>query len=175
MESFFDLIRQRESCRSYWNQPVENEKLLNCLEAARLAPSACNGQPWHFTAVTDAQLVSKIAKCTQGMGMNAFVSGAPVLVVVQQEPSNLQGRLGGAVTKRDFSSIDIGLAVSQFCLAATEQGLGTCILGWFDEAAIQQALSANQHIRLVIALGYPDSQQPREKKRKDFWQIVSLR
>lgn len=170
---YFELIARRESCREYRAQPVEREKLLRCIEAARLAPSACNSQPWSFVVVNDPALSSRLAKCTQGMGMNRFTDQAPVFVVVIEEKATLSARVGGAVKSQQYAPIDLGLAVGQLCLAATAQGLGSCIMGWFEEQKIKTLLGIGREkrIRLVVSLGYPARQQPRPKKRKPMAEI----
>lgn len=176
-KAFWELIEQRESCRNYdENRPVEREKLLNCLEAARIAPSACNSQPWFFHAVTDAARIEEIRKSVQERGMNKFASKCPVLVVVTEEYAQLSPCVLEHVKRQDFASIDIGLATAQFCLAATAQGLSTCILGWLDEPKIQRIMEfpETRRVRLVLALGYAADDSHREKKRKAFDEMAAI-
>lgn len=177
MTDFFTLIQQRESCRNYNGNPVEREKLAACLNAARLAPSACNSQPYHFTAVLEPGLVSRVAACTQSMGMNKFTSQCPAFVVVTEEKANLSARIGALVKSQEYASIDIGIATAHFCLAATEQGLSTCILGWFDEKTVKSVLNipSKKRVRLVIAVGYAATGALREKKRKPLEELAEFR
>ena len=176
-ENYFDLIARRESCRAYAPTPVEREKLLRCLEAARLAPSACNSQPWHFTAVTEPSLVKSLAPCTQGGAMNRFTSQAPAFVVVTEEQANLTARLGEKIKDQQYAQVDIGLATAHFCLAATAQGLSTCILGWFDEDKVRELLSIPKakRVRLILCVGYAQTDEIRPKKRKALEDIAAFR
>lgn len=169
MNDFFTLIERRESCRDFDPaRPVEREKLDQLLEAARIAPSARNSQPWRFLAVLNAALLEKLRPTTQGQGMNAFVSNAPVLVAVAEEAQDAVAAIGARIKRQDFRSVDIGLATSQLCLAATSLGLSTCILGWFDEDEVKRLLDVpqNRRVRLIIAVGYARTDAHREKKRK---------
>ena len=84
--NFLEIAKNRQSCRSYdLNRPVEQEKLDAVLEAACLAPSACNAQPYHLT-VCRGEAAKAAAKACQGMGMNKFASQAPVLIVISEQP-----------------------------------------------------------------------------------------
>jgi len=175
--NYFDLIAQRESCRNFDpERPVEREKLIRCIEAAQIAPSACNSQPWHFHAVTDPARVAALRKTVQGLGMNRFADDCPVLVVVTEETAKLAARIAEHLKKQEFASIDIGIATAQFCLAATAQGLSTCIMGWLNESAIREILGFenSRRIRLVLALGYAKDDTLRTKKRKAFDEMATL-
>ncbi len=136
---FQELILQRQSVRRYQDKTVEPEKLEQCLEAARLSPSASNSQPWTFLVVNESETLKKLAPLTSGPlnSFNQFVAQAPVVVLLILEKPKLLTELGGRLKKKRFPLIDIGLAAGQFCLQATELGLGTCMLGWFDEAAVK--------------------------------------
>jgi nitroreductase len=166
---FSELAKIRQSDRKYLPGPVEKEKIRKCLDSVRLAPSACNAQPWKFIIVDDPKLKEQIADSAASLGMNKFTFGAPVMVVVVQEKKNILSYLGSTVKKKDFSLLDIGLAVSHFCLQAADLGLGTCIIGWFDEKRIMKLLNidSSKRIQLLISLGYPDT-QTRNKTRKPF-------
>lgn len=130
---FSELVNKRQSDRQYQQKPVDKALLLQCLEAARVAPSACNSQPWKFVVVDEPSLVSEMASAAAGMGMNKFAFQAPVIVAVVLEKMNLTARIGSVIKDKEYSLLDIGIAVEHFCLQASELGLGTCILGWFDE------------------------------------------
>lgn len=171
-----ESIHRRESCRAYADRPVEREKLTECLECARLAPSACNSQPWRFVAVTNADLLARLRPLLQRLGMNRFVDGCRCLVVVCEEPATLSAKLGGDLNRQAFAPIDVGIAAAHFCLAATERGLSTCILGWLQKDKIRAllGLSAASQPRLVIAVGYAATDALREKKRKPFGEVVQF-
>lgn len=171
----YQAIRQRESCRAYDSaRPVEDEKLQRLMEAARLAPSASNGQPWRFVAVRNQALLSQLAPLAKGPGFNNFVKEAPCLIAVWEAPSNLSARFGARQKQQDYSSVDIGLAVGQLCLAATAEGLSTCIIGWFDEPGVKALLDIPeaQRLRLIVAVGYAKDQPLRPKVRKPMAEIV---
>lgn len=174
MENYFDLIQSRESCRNYAEKPVEKEKLLACIEAARIAPSACNSQPWSFVVVNNPELSPKTAKCLQDGGMNKFTENCPAFIVVIEEQATLKSRVGGAIKHQDFRSIDIGLATAHLCLAATEQGLSSCIMGWLNENKLKELLSIpkSKRIRLVVSVGYAADGKLRTKVRKSMDEIV---
>lgn len=140
--SFLDLALRRRSTRSFTNDPVAREQIERCLEAARLAPSAGNGQPWRFVVVDDPELRAAVAAAAKSeiLGINRFVPRAPVLVAVVMEPTRAYVRIGGALKGQDYRPFDIGMAVMQFCLQAEEEGLGTCIIGWFDEGKVRRLL-----------------------------------
>ena len=171
---FSDLAKLRQSCRSYNPQkPVEEEKINAILEAARLAPSACNGQPYHFT-VCRGDVARDVARATMGMGLNRFAADAPVLIVISEEPYVKTAALGAKVKGNDYRSIDIGIAAAYLTAEATEQGLGTCILGWLDDEKIRAICSLEHPVRLVITVGYPKDDDPlRNKKRKPLDELVS--
>lgn len=175
MTSFFELIKRRESCRKYAQRPVEREKITACLEAARLSPSACNSQPWHYYVVNDVNLVSQIAGSVQGMGMNRFANDVPVFLVVTEEKVTLSGVVAKRFKGQEYAQLDIGLSVAYFTLAAAELGLGSCILGWYDEKMIKEILKlpAEAKLQLVLCLGYPKDESPRLKARKPLDEIVT--
>lgn len=173
-----DLIQQRQSVRRYGDKPVEKDKLERCLEAAWQAPSACNAQPWRFVVVDDAELVKKVAKETWDRiaSFNRFAEKAPVIVVVTIEKSSFIPKVGSWIKDKEYPLIDIGISAEHFCLQATEEGLGTCMIGWFNEKPIQKLLNipAKRRIGLIITLGYPpDDYKLRMKIRKELKEVVS--
>ncbi len=173
--NFTEIAENRQSCRAYdISRAVEQEKLDRVLQTARLSPSACNGQPYHIT-VCKAEAAKKVAKATQGMGMNKFAADAPVLLVLSEKPYVASAALGAKVKGNDYRSIDIGILSAYITAEATAQGLGTCILGWFDDAEIRKICALDGAVRLVITLGYPkDDDKLRTKKRKDIGDLVSV-
>lgn len=170
---FQNLIRQRESCRSYdESKPVEEGKLQAVLEAVQLSPSACNGQPYHLS-VCKGEKAKEIAKATQGMGMNKFASQAPVLIVISEMPYVKTAALGAKLKGNDYRSIDIGIAAAYLTAAATEVGLSTCILGWLDDMKIREICNLKGAVRLVVTLGYAKNNTIREKKRKSMKELIT--
>ena len=173
--NFTEIALTRQSCRSYDPcRVVEKEKIDAILAAARLAPSACNGQPYHFT-VLRGDIAREAALLTRGMGgMNKFAVDAPVLILVSEMPYVKSAALGAKVKNNDYRSMDIGIAVAYLTAEAAALGLGTCILGWFDDEKLRALCGIEHPIRLVITLGYPgEKDQLREKKRKDMNELVS--
>lgn len=171
----FKLIAQnRQSCRSYDpTKAVEKEKLDAVIEAARLAPSACNAQPYRITVCTD-NAAKEVAKATQGMGMNKFATQAPVMIVLSEGSYNTTAAAGSKIKKNDYRSIDIGILTAYITAQATSLGLSTCILGWLDDKQIRKICSLDSPVRLVIALGYAsEDDKLREKKRKQIDELVN--
>ena len=171
---FSTIAKNRQSCRSYDpDRVVEREKLDAILESARLAPSACNGQPYHLTVCT-GETAKEVARATMGMGMNKFAIQAPVMIVISEEPYVKSAAVGAKLKHNDFRSIDIGIAAAYLTAEAAAQGLGTCILGWLDDQKIRDICELSSPVRLVIALGYPSADDTlRTKKRKDLSQLVT--
>ena len=171
---FLTIANNRQSCRSYdESRPVEQEKLDAILEAVRLAPSACNGQPYHLT-VCQGETAKEVAKATMGMGMNKFAAQAPVLIVISEMPYVKFAALGAKAKKNDYRSIDIGIAAAYLTAEATAQGLGTCILGWLDDEKLRKICSLEYPARLVITLGYAkEDDMLRAKKRKSLDELVT--
>lgn len=203
---FLELASRRQSTRKYdINRPVEPEKIERIIEAARLAPSACNAQPWHFVVVNKAELMDKavdaISNPAEGetqpvhfvivdepelknkvadaasarlLGMNHFTKQAPIHILLVEEKVNLSSGIGGVIKDKHFAYVDIGIAASHICLAAEAEGLGSCILGWFNESKIKKLLNIPDSKRVIldILIGYP-AQELRPKKRKSIDEIVS--
>ncbi len=164
-----DIIHKRQSTRNYLPDPVKREYLEKCLEAARLAPSACNSQPWHFIIVDEPVLKKELTeKIFSGpYAMNNFAKQAPVIAVIISEKSTFMAKIGGYFRGTAYYLIDIGIAVQHFILQAAELGLGTCWIGWFNESQAKKILKIprGKKIDCVISLGYP-MEDLRPKKRK---------
>ncbi len=176
---FGKLLRVRQSVRKYDDRPVEGEKINSLIEAVRLAPSASNSQPWKLIIVDDPELKDKVARATfsKAISFNKFVVQAPVLAVLAVEKPKLVTQIGARIKRIDFPLIDIGIAAEHFCLQAAELGLGTCMLGWFNEKRIKELLRIPRPIRigLVITLGYPADNSPlRAKSRKKMNEMSSF-
>ncbi len=168
-EKFLELIRTRQSDRKYSDRPIEKEKIDRIIEAGRMAPSACNAQPWKFIVVSDSELRSRIAEAASAklLGMNSFVDQAPVLIVVVREQPNMSSKVGATIKNKDYSLIDVGIASENICLQARAEGIGSCMIGWFDEKMLRSILNIpkSKRVELIITLGYSLSEK-REKKRK---------
>ena len=173
--NFTEIALERQSCRAYQSEKeVEKEKLDRILETARLSPSACNGQPYHITVCT-GESAKTVAKAVQGMGMNKFASDAPMMLVISERPYVKTAALGAKVKGNDYRSIDIGILAAYITAEASAQGLGTCILGWFDDKTIREICQLDSAVRLVITLGYPkEGDKLREKKRKSLDELVDF-
>ena len=171
-----ELIKNRQSDRKYGEKPIEKEKLDRIIEAGRMAPSACNAQPWKFIIVTEPDLLAKLAEASSAklLGMNGFVVQAPVLLVVVREMANFSSRIGAMIKRKDYSHIDIGIASENICLQAEAEGIGSCMIGWFDENMVRKTLGIpkSKRVELIITLGYSISEK-REKKRKPAELTVS--
>ena len=171
--NFMEIAQTRQSCRAYdETRAVEAEKIHAMLEAAQLAPSACNGQPYHFT-VCRGNAAQEVAKATTGLGMNKFAAQAPVLSVVSEKPYVKSAAMGAKVKGNDYRSMDIGIAVAYLTAEATAQGLSTCILGWLDDEKIRKICGLDQPVRLVITVGYAKDETVRPKKRKELSELVT--
>ena len=171
--NFMEIAQTRQSCRAYdETRAVEAEKIHAMLEAAQLAPSACNGQPYHFT-VCRGNAAQEVAKATTGLGMNKFAAQAPVLIVVSEKPYVKSAAMGAKVKGNDYRSMDIGIAVAYLTAEATAQGLSTCILGWLDDEKIRKICGLDQPVRLGITVGYAKDEAVRPKKRKELSELVT--
>ena len=171
---FYELITKRQSERQYDSRPIEPEKIMQCIEAARMAPSACNAQPWKFIVVDEPELKKQLASAAAGMGMNKFAFDAPVIVAIVLEKPNAMSKIGSVLKGKEYTLMDIGIAATHFCLQATDLGLGTCIIGWFDEKKVRKLLHIpkKKRIPLLLTIGYT-SNEARKKQRKELNTIYS--
>lgn len=169
---FLKLAAERRSIRKYKNTPVERAKLDLCLEAARLAPSACNAQPYKFVVIDEPALKEKFCAAAFS-GVYAackFAASAPAMVAVVSGKGKVSAWLGNQVQDTNFRLMDIGIAAEHFVLAAAEQGLGTCWLGWFSAKGAAKALGlgSGKKIEVLLSVGYPDeAPAPRPRKKKE--------
>ncbi len=173
---FKSLVLARQSDRSYLDQPIEKDKLASILECARMAPSACNAQPWHIIVVDNPEIKNKVADATSEklLGMNHFTKQAPIHLVIIEEAANLTSNFGSWVKRKHFPLIDIGIVAEHICLAAASEGLGSCMIGWFDESKVKKILNipSSKRVLLIITLGYA-AKETRTKIRKPIDKIVS--
>ena len=176
--NFTEIAKARQSCRKYDNtREVEEEKLQAILEAARLAPSACNSQPYHITVCRGEAAKAVAAETTDiAFNINRFAGDAPVLLVISEEDYSAKAALGAKLKHNDYRSIDIGILSAYITAEAAAQGLGSCILGWLNDAEIRAALDLDGSVKLVITIGYAaDGDKLRSKKRKSIEELVSVK
>ena len=176
---FQELIQKRQSVRKYSTKPVEKEKIEQLIEAVHISPSACNSQPWRIIIVDNPELKNEVAKATfnTAITFNKFAIEAPVIAVLVIEKAKLIAQIGGSIKNQEYPLYDIGIAAAHFCLQATDLGLGTCMIGWFDEKKIKQLLKIpeSRKIGLVITIGYaPEEYKMRQKIRKTTKEICSF-
>ena len=157
-------IRKRRSIRRYLDTPVEDEKLQQVLEAARLAPSARNRQEWKFVVVRDQAVKDKLAESTK----HKFIATAPIIIAGV-------GLTPDSVMRCDVptDAVDLAIAMANITLAATSLGLGTCWIGGFEQDLAREALGVPEKYKIVelLSLGYP-AEQPEERSRKELSEIV---
>ena len=175
---FGEIVLKRYSCRSYdTDKPLEREIIEEIVEAGRLAPSACNSQPWKLIVVDEPELIKDVAKTTQSalLGINKFTPDVKAFIVIVKEARAFSEKVAQIMKHRDYVPYDIGIISATMCYKATELGVGSCILGWYDGAKIQEILNVPQSksVELVIALGYPNTEEVPQKRRKDKDVILS--
>lgn len=175
--NFSDLVKQRRSVRDFITRPVEREKIMMCLEAARLAPSACNSQPWKFIVVDDLNVKQELCDAAfSGLyTINSFCRKAPVIVVIVSEKSNFMERIGGMFRGTQYYLIDIGIAGEHLVLQAEDLGLSTCWVGWFDEKAIKKVLNipSDRKVDILIAMGYCSETKVISEHNREFMNKVA--
>ena len=174
--NFTEIAKNRQSCRSYdATRQVEEEKIEAILEAGRLAPSACNSQPYHIT-VCEGEYAKIVADGITGMGMNKFAHDVPVMLVISEDSYSPTAAIGAKIKKNDYRSIDIGILAAYLTAEAAAQGLGSCIIGWLDSKRICDKCGVKGAVRLVITLGYAKDGDPlREKKRKSHDELITIK
>ncbi len=172
---FSDIIIKRQSCRKYdSSRKVEDSKLEKILLAARLSPSACNSQPY-FITVCKGKMAKAVAAETQKMGRNGFTADADIMLVLSENDYNERAGKAAAEMGNDFRSLDIGILCAHITAAAAEEGLGSCILGLFDNDNIKKLCSISGDVRLCISIGYPASDDVlRDKVRKPHDEIIKI-
>jgi nitroreductase len=174
MSDFLDLSQRRQSCRNFAEKPVEHEKLVNCVEAGRLAPSGCNSQPWSFVVAESPEIVAEVAKCGQQNGMNPFLTKAGAFIVILEEHAVLAPSIRKILDSQYFAKGDLGAATLQVCLEAETQGLGSCIIGVYDREGLSKLLDipVEKQFGALIAIGYAADDTVRPKIRKPLEEIA---
>ena len=175
--TFLELAKKRQSDRKYTDKPVEEDKLMRCIEAARIAPSASNSQPWTFVVADDPETVKQLGKAAHGPlgSFNTFADKVPIIVTIVLEKPKKLTELGSRVKNKEWPLIDIGITAEHFCLQAAEEGLGTCMLGWYDEKKVKKTLNIpkDKSVALLITVGHtPEGYKHRKKLRKSLGEIV---
>ena len=163
-----DVIQTRRSVRKYKEDPIPEKALMRVLEAARLAPSGSNMQPWKFIIVKDKALKEKLAQASAGQ---FFMAEAPVIIVGCGFPDNCYARMGRYMKSW---SVDVTIALEHLILQAQEEGLGTCWIGSFEEEEVKAILNIPENVKVLALtpLGYPD-EIPRFRGRKSLDEIIS--
>ncbi len=165
---FMATVANRYSCRKYLSTPVRREEILKVLESARLAPSACNKQPWQFIVADNKELCSEIATCYD----REWAKTAPAFIIACGIHNEAWHR---ACDGKDHTDVDLSIAIEHICLAATTLGLGTCWVCNFDTDRLQSVLNLPNDMEAIalIPIGYPDNNVTTpEKKRKEIEEIV---
>lgn len=165
---FYEVVRRRRSVRAYRPDPVEEEKLERVLEAARLAPSAANRQPWHFLVVRDAALRARLLEAYS----QEWFAAAPAIICACARPSEAWRR----GDDKSYADVDVAIAMEHLVLAAAAEGLGTCWIGAFKPDVLREVLALPAELEPVALtpLGYPD-QEPHATPRKPLDEIVEYR
>jgi len=173
---FQQLVRSRRSIRRYLDKQVEREKVLTCIEAARLAPSADNVQPWRFLIIDDPELKTRFAEeVFSGIYfISRFAAQAPVLIMILARLDIIANRIGKQIQDVSFYLIDIGIAGEHIVLQAEELGLGTCWIGWFNARKARKFFKIPRKYKIVslLAMGYFEKKPSKEKKRKRLEEIA---
>lgn len=176
MKSLDQIIAARRSVRAFRkDRAVPKEYIEAMAEAARLAPSACNSQTWRFIAVTDANVIDRIRQeAMRPVIPNKWLSQAPLLMVGCARLDIVANRIGAKVTGTEYYQIDMGIAMEHMVLKATEMGLGTCWIGWFNEDKIKAILDIPRGVKVpaLLAVGYPADEAPGKRSRKSMEKIL---
>jgi nitroreductase len=175
-KEFLELATTRQATRGFLDKRVEQEKLDKIIQVARLAPSACNSQPWKMYAVSSPDMVKKVTDCFQGENRNTFTSTATAVVVISEVmPENLKPDVVKKYGLDHFVKYDVGELLAYITLSAKTLGVDSCIIGWMDSEKLKSVLNAkdNEVFGTAVVLGYSDAPL-REKSRKPLAEIVEF-
>ena len=164
--SVLDVIKTRHSIRKYKSMPVEDEKLMSVLEAGRLAPAANNAQQWKFIVVRDKDLINKLVPACGGQ---SFIAEAPIVLVFCAVGDERMMYCG-----QPAATVDCSIALSFMILEASELGLSTCWLGYFNNDKVKRVLNvpADSNVVAVTPLGYADGTAA-ARPRKEISEVVA--
>lgn len=175
---FFELIKTRESCRNFDSEKkVDTNLIKKSIEMALLAPSACNSQPWRYVVVNSEEISPLVAKGVQDNGFNLFASKAPAFIVVYGAEAKMAKQFDGLVADNNsFRDNDLGIGIAYLTLALSDNGLSSCIMGWRNDAKINEVLGQplDRKVHCVIAVGYTANEAPRNKKRKPLDEMITV-
>lgn len=176
IKPFQQLVRNRRSIRKYLEKSVEREKVLICLEAARMAPSADHVQPWRFLVIDNPEVKKNFSdEVFSGIySSSKFAGKAPVIIVMLAKLDVIANRIGKQIQGIHFYFIDMGIAGEHIVLQAEELGLGTCWIGWFSTKKTRKLLNIPRKYKIVslMSMGYYEKRPSKEKKRKTLDEIV---
>ena len=170
---FENLVKNRQACRDFNDEPLDKNSILELARLATLAPSACNSQPWKMYVVTEKEKVDLVADCLQDRGINTFVKGAKAFIVISEKTPRLRPDAEKRFHRDFFVKYDIGEVIAYLTLGAKAKGIETCILGWVNHEKIKEAvgLPEGELSNIVIAFGHSDTPL-REKIRKSIAETV---
>ncbi len=175
---FKELVNSRYSVRKYSDKEVKREDVYKCIESAGVSPSACNSQPWYYVIIDNSEVRDQVAATTYNsiIKFNKFVSEAPIIVALVNTKGTLPSKIAEHTKGRHYDIFDCGISAGFFTLQAAELGLGTCMIGWFDEKKLKEVISVpdKYSIELLITVGYPDEGEKNSKKRKELDKISAL-
>lgn len=177
MRNIAEIIKKRYSVRKYLAKPVEKNKIIKCIEAARLAPSAENIQPWRFLVINKPEKLIQLKKAAFS-GIYSFTkwaNSAPVIIVILAKPNFLTNKIGAQIQDIEYYLIDIGISVEHLILQASELKLGTCWIGWYNKKAVAKVLKIPKKYKLIclLTLGYFEYNNKLNRKiRKPIDKIV---
>ncbi|MDF1534990.1 MAG: nitroreductase family protein [bacterium] len=173
-----ETIKKRYSCRRYRPDPVEKELMVLLEEAIKWAPSACNRQPYTFHFITGKGTISGIAEAVPlgPASVNAWIKTAPVIVAAVGKPELVWHKMT-QVIDTDYHRTDAIIAMDHLSLVAAELGLGTCWVGWFHRKKVGKFLGIprNEEVVILMTLGHPDRDPPKERKRKEISELIARR
>lgn len=176
-ENFTELVKTRRSCRSFNDKPLDKETVYRIADLARLAPSACNSQPWKMYCVTDEARVEKVREALSEGGMNSFLSGAKAFIAAAEtSPSDLKANVAKRFSTDRFVKYDVGELVAYLTLGAKSAGVESCIIGWVNEGKLRSALDLpeGESCAVVVALGYSDTPVPQKIRKAESETIVRM-
>jgi len=173
LKTLDELIKERRSIRKYTEKPVEQYKLKAVIEAARLAPSACNAQPWRFVVVSEPELRTKLFETgLGGVVPNSWAKTAPAVIAACSDLDFMTHKVAERIQGVEYHLIDIGIALEHIALKAVELGLGACYIGWFNAKSIKKLLKLplKWKVECLMTIGYP-AETPEPAKRKAISEI----